>query len=131
MSRRKENILYIMILMFVLTLIIVYSKYRREQDNSLAEKGNKTIGLIVKRNLPGARTISSVSYNYIFYVNSVQFTGGSLCDKKYTEGSFFEVTYLKENPEKSRMEFTKPVKKDSVCIYFEGDCPFEKDINSD
>ncbi len=122
---KKENILYLLLLLASIIAIILYKNYRNEQSDILSRKGQKTVGLIFKRNLPGARTISSISYNYIYYVQKIKYEGGSLSDEKYCKGSYFEVLYLPDNPEKSRMVFDKPVNTDSVCNYFEEDCPFD------
>lgn len=127
MPKKKENLFYLLLLGAAIIAIITYKNNRNEQNDILSENGKKTVGLIFKRNLPGARTISSISYNYIYYVDNTKYEGGSLSDEKYSEGSYFEVIYLAENPEKSRMEFNRPVITDSVCIYFKGNCPFKKE----
>jgi hypothetical protein len=127
MPKKKENTFYLLLLGAAIIAILVYKNYRSEQNDIFSENGRKTVGLIFKRNLPGARTISSISYSYIYYVDNTKYEGGSLSDEKYLEGSYFEVTYLPESPEKSRMEFNQPVITDSVCVYFEGNCPFKKE----
>jgi len=127
MKKKKENLIYTLIMIVVVLGILLYKNNLKQKNLNLSDKGVFTVGKIINVAFPGRVSTSGYSYNYIYYVDNTAYEGGSLSDKKYSEGSYFEVTYLPETPEQSRMEFNRPVIIDSVCVYFEGNCPFKKE----
>lgn len=127
-KKKRDNIVAILILVIVFIGFKIYFLNQDKEHYLLSEKGHVTVGEIRKRSLPGARTISSITYYYYYYyyyVERIRYEGWGLSDKKFPLGNYFEVTYLPDNPEKSRMEFSQPVPAVSVCTYFENECPFE------
>jgi hypothetical protein len=126
MTKKAENILYLSLILVFIISIFLYKNYRSKTDSYLSKNGEITVGKIIKRNLPGARTISSISYSYVFYVDNELFEGGCLSDRKYPVGTYFEIEYLPDNPIRNKMNFYKSVLEDSLCNYFENNCPFDK-----
>jgi hypothetical protein len=131
MKKKKDNIISIVFLILLFIVYLIYRNYRNKEELALSAKGKTTIGRIIERDIPYSRTISSISYHFIYYVHHKKYEDGSLSDKKFKVGSFFEVSYLPDNPEKSKMLFSKPVHPDSVCTYFENDCPFNIEENKE
>jgi hypothetical protein len=120
----RDNIIAILVLIAVFIGIRIYQNTVDTVNIQLSLNGNTTVGKIIKRDLPGARTISSIGYKFVYYVGGVKIENWISADKRFPVGSFFEVTYLPDAPRKSRLEFEIPVPPDSVCTYFEIDCPF-------
>lgn len=118
---------YILLIILFLLGILLYKFYLNNEDRLLAEKGFMTVGKVIKVGFPGRVSVSGYSYRYFYYVENVKYHGGSLSNEKFPEGSFFEVVYLPENPEKSEMDFSRTISPKEVCSYFEGDCPFKKE----
>lgn len=124
MKKKRENIIYTLVIVAILIAIGVYKKNLREKNKVLNKKGSVTVGKVIDVGFPGRVTTSGYSNNYTYFVENVQYEGSSLSDEKYSVDSYFEVTFIPETPEKSRMEFDKPVHPDDVCTYFESKCPF-------
>lgn len=124
-KKRRDNIIAILVLVTAFIGIRIYQNSIDRVNIQLSKHGCTTVGKVIERDLPGARTISSIGYKFLYYVDGVKVENWNSSDKRYSVGSFFEVTYLPETPEKSRMEFNRPVITDSVCTYFENTCPFE------
>lgn len=124
-KKKRENILAIIALLIAFIGFKMYFSDRNKETEVIYSEGCVTVGQIVKRDLPGARTISKISYYYYYYVEGVRNQRWENSYEKIPVGSFFRVIYLPDAPEKSRMDFSKPVPADSVYTYFENECPFE------
>lgn len=124
---RRSNIISIILLILVIFAFIFYKQKKNEEKKLLSQKGKVTVALIIKRDIPKARTISNIAYKYVFFSSEGnKIMNWNVNDKRYKIGTYFEVTYLPESPQKSKIEFKKPVKPEDVCSYFEGRCPFSE-----
>jgi len=124
---KRNNIIPIIVLILVILAFIIYRQEKNEEKILLSQKGKVTVGLIIKRDIPKARTISNIAYKYVFFSSDGnKIMNWSINDKRYKIGTYFEVTYLPEKPQKSKIEFEKPVKPEDVCSYFKGRCPFSE-----
>jgi hypothetical protein len=122
MKTKTNNIFIIIGLLFFLVAYILINKRNKEVE----ESGIKTVGYIYY-------TGTNVQYGskyckYIYYSNRARYEGvKSYYKSEYNvkKKSFYEVIYDPKNPDNSDILLNNKISFDSVCTYFEEECPFD------
>ncbi len=122
---KKENVIYSILIVSIISVIIIY-KYKLNTTNESIDKyGETTVGYIIKRSFTGRISTSGYSYTYIYYVDNIKCENGIIEERKFDTNQYFEVEYLSENPQNSRLNFSRPGSSENVSNYYNDKNPFK------
>lgn len=122
----RKNFYQHLAIAFGIIIFLGINRYiKRERDN-LQKIGVRNVCLIYT---VGSNVRYGDKYcKYYYYVNGMQYEGVKAYDQtdiSIKEGDFYEILYNPKKIDYSQINLNKKVPKDSVCGYFDGDCPFK------
>lgn len=112
------------LLFFVFVIGVRFYLKRRGQE--LESVGKINVCNIYKLDRD-VRNHQSVCRYYYFVIDEKYYGVEGYYESEYhtEEGEFYEILYHPDNNGRSKILLDRQVPKDSVCSYFDGDCPFK------
>ncbi len=125
----RKNVLQHFLIIVGVIIFFSINRYFKNIDKERKAENLRTVGYLYEVGY-NVRA-SSITCRYYYYINNVRYLGVDGLDNykstKYyiKEGNYYEIYYHPQKNNFSKIDLNKQVPKDSVCNYFEGDCPFE------
>lgn len=126
----RKDIFQHLAIVFGILLFLYINRYVKKIDNEILNKNIRTVGYLY--DIGHDVKVSNYVFRFYYFIDGVKYQGVDTRDSykcsldTIQEGSFYEIVYHPKKKQYSEIDLGKKVSVDSICNYFEGDCPFKR-----
>ncbi len=125
----RKDILQHLAIVFGVLLFLFINKHVRNVERERKNEDMRTVGYLYEI---GHGDVSNYVFRFYYFIDGIKYQGVDTRDSykcsldTIQEGSFYEIVYHPKKKQYSEIDLGKKVSVDSICNYFEGDCPFKR-----